>query len=118
MSRSSWPGAILTNSRRARRSQQGRHTLRRGSPLCLESGHGELGDEGGLAAEPAELGSDAFEERVQGQSRSFHAGDFDDFVDPSWEEAALAALEAARAVAVDDDVDLAKPVECLFGFDA
>src|SRR4051812_12419728 len=104
MSMSSWLGAIRPNNRRARGSQRGRHTLRRGSPRCLESGHGELGDEGGLASEPAELGSDAFEERVQGQSRSFHAGDLDDFVDPSWEEAAFAAVEAAGAVAVDDDV--------------
>src|SRR5207249_147764 len=45
-------------------------------------------------------------------------GDFGDLVDAAGEEAALAGLVAAGAVAVDDDVDLAQPVERFGGLDA
>src|SRR5919201_4015516 len=117
MSKSNPLDAIRLNSQRQRHLRRQRHTFLRGSSGRLESGHRELAGEGGLASEPAECCAGTVEERVQGQARSFHADNFDDFVDPSWEEAALATVEAAWPVAVDDEVDLAEPVEGLFGFD-
>src|ERR671936_1051416 len=118
MSKSNSLDAIRLNSRRARHSRRRGRTLPCGSSRYLEAGDGKFPGEGRVAAEPAELGADAVEERVQGQARSFHADNFDDFVDPSWEEAAFATVEAAWPVAVDDEVDLAEPVECLLGLDA
>ncbi len=78
----------------------------------------ELVEVGGPAAEPAQLGAGSVEERVEGESPSFDAGDLDDLVDPAGQEASLAGAEAARPVAVDDEVDVAHPVERLLGLDA
>ena len=77
----------------------------------------ELVDVGGAASEPAQLGAGAVEERVEGETASFDARDFDDLVDPPGQEAPFAAREAAWAVAVDDEVDVAHPVERLLGLD-
>lgn len=77
----------------------------------------ELGEEARTASDPFQVGAAAFEKGVGGEAGSFDALDFDDFVDLAGEEALLAVLIGGRAGAVDDDVDLAQPVECLLGRD-
>src|SRR5579884_151991 len=84
----------------------------RGEPERLE-----LVEEAGSGAEPLEVGAAAFEQWVDGEAVSFNALDFDDLVDLAGKEALFAVLVGRWAGAVDDDVDLAQPVERLFGGD-
>jgi len=80
-----------------------------------EAGVFELGEEAWSGAEPLQVCAGAFEEWVDGEAGSFDALDFDDFVDLTGEEALFTVLVGRGAGAVDDDVDLAQPVECLLG---
>src|SRR5581483_9820231 len=84
---------------------------------CGEPKRLELVKEARPSAEPVEVGAAAFEEWVGGEAVSFDALDFDDLGDLAGEEALFAVLVGGGAGAVDDDVDLAQPVECLFGGD-
>jgi hypothetical protein len=83
----------------------------------LEAGGLEVGQEGGAAVQVGEVRPSAFEERVQRWGGPFDADELDDLVDMARQVAAFAVDVCAGAVAVDDQVDLAQPVECLLGVD-
>src|SRR5579884_40399 len=89
----------------------------RPSSSCGEPERLELIEEAWSGAEPLEVGAAAFEQWVDGEAVSFDALDFNDLVDLAREEALFAVLVGRWACAVDDDVDLAQPVECLLGAD-
>src|SRR5438067_1007578 len=92
--------------------------MARASRRGLIAGVGEFGCEARPDAEPAKLRSFAFEEWIERRPISFDAGDLDDLLDPPGQEVALAVVEVAGPIAMDDDVEFADPVECLLGLDA
>src|SRR5690348_17840495 len=77
----------------------------------------ELVEEAWPGAEPLHVAAAPFEEWVGGEAVSFDALDFNDLVDLAGKESLLAVLVRRRPRAVNDDVDLAQPIERLLGGD-
>src|SRR3954464_6207678 len=115
-SQRSYPQPYAPRRSRPRRTRPLGKRAPRSFSRCEPRGF-ELVEEAWAGAEPLHVAAAAFEEWVGGEAVSFDALDFNDLVDLAGEEALFAVLVGRGTCAVNDDVDLAQPIERLLGAD-